>query len=116
MFVYEQMSEGSKAVEFTETRKKRRHSGFRYSSRKVLERSRLKRESAKAGGWQFDSVRKALSYPSDHRDCAAESSYPPCLDSVLEHDGAGLDLTFGNAIIQEDFNQKVSHYNSPLIV
>ena len=110
------MNEGSKAIEFTETRKKRRQPAFRFSSRKVLERSRLKRESAKAGGCQFDSVRKALSYPSeicdiDHRDCAAESSYPPCLDSVLEHDGAGLDLTFGNAIIQEHFNQEVSHYN-----
>jgi hypothetical protein len=110
------MSEGSKAVEFTETRKKRRQSGFRFSSRKVLERSRLKRESARVGGCQFDSVRKALSYPSDHRDCAAESSYPPSLDSVLEHDGAGLDLTFGKAIIQEDFSKRVSPYNSPLIV
>ena len=115
------MNEGSEAIEFTETRKKRRRSGYRFSSRKILERSRLKKDTAKAGGCQFDSVRKALSYLSeicdiDHRDCAAGSSYPPCLDSVLEHDGAGLDLTCGNAIIQEDFNQKVSHYNSPLIV
>jgi hypothetical protein len=115
------MNEGSEAIEFTETRKKRRRSGFRFSSRKVLERSRLKKETAKAGECQFDSVRKALSYPSeicdiDHRDCAAGLSYPPCLDSVLEHDGSGLDLTYGNVIIHEEFNQKVSYSNPKLTI
>ena len=115
------MNEGSEAIESTENRKKRRCSSFRFSSRKVLERLRLKRETAKVGGCQFDSVRKALSYPSeicniDYRDCAAGSSYPPCLDSVLEHDGVGLDLSFGNAIIDGECNQKVSYLNFQLIV
>ena len=98
------MNEGSEAIKFRKTKKKRRRSAFRFSSRKVLERLRLKKETAKVGECQLDSIRKALSYPSeicdiDHRDCATGSSYPPCLDSVLEHDGAGLDMTFGNAII-----------------
>ena len=115
------MKEGSESIEFTETRKKRRRSGFRFSSRKVLERSRLKRETAKASGCQFDSIRKTLSYPSeirdiDHRDCAAGLNYPPCLDSVLEHDGFGLDLTYGNVIIQEELNQKVSYSNLKLTI
>jgi MinD-like ATPase involved in chromosome partitioning or flagellar assembly len=47
----------------------------------------VKRETAKVGGNQFESVTKALSYPSEigdfvHHDCAAGLSYPPCLDSV----------------------------------
>ena len=74
----------------------------------------MKRETAKAGECHFNSVRKALSYPSeicdiDQRDCATGSSYPPCLDSVLENDGAGFNLTIGNAITQDEFNQKVSY-------
>ena len=82
----------------------------------------MKRETAKAGVCQFDSIKKALSYPSEichivDQDFAARSSYPPCFDSVLEHDGGGLDsVTLGNAIIQEEFNQKVNYSNSPLIV
>ena len=106
------MNEGSKAIEFSETRKKRRRSGFRFSSRKVLERSRLKRDSARGSGYQFDFVRKGLSYPTevldiDHCGCAAGSSNPPCLDSALEEDGPGIELTFENAIIQETNNQEV---------
>ena len=45
------MNEGIKAIKSTKTRKKRRCSGFRFSSRKVLERSRLKKETAKVGGY-----------------------------------------------------------------
>lgn len=112
MFELEQMNEGSKAIELTEARKKRRRSGLRFSSRRVLERSRLKRDRARNSGYQFDSVSKALSFQSeifdiDHCDHAAGSSNPPCLDSVLEQDGAGIDLTFESPIIQEAFNQEV---------
>ena len=106
------MNEGSKAIELSESRKKRRRSGFRFSSRKVLERSRLKRDSARGSVYQFDFVRKELSYTSevleiDHCDCAAGSSNPPCLDSVLEQDGPGIKLTIESANIQEAINQEV---------
>ena len=115
------MNGGIKDIESTETRKKRRRSGFRFSSRKVLERSRVKREIAKVGGYQFNSVTKTLTFPSEicdivHKGSAAGSSHPPCLDSVLEHNGAGIDLSFGNAFMIEEFNQEVSYSNSPLIV
>ena len=108
------MNEGVEAIELTETRKKRRHSGFRFSSRKVLNRSRVKRKGAKVGGYQYESATKALSYEECdivHNVCAVGSSYPPCLDRVLEHDGVGKDLSIGNAIIYEDCNQKVSYFN-----
>jgi hypothetical protein len=39
IFFLEQMNEGDEAIESTVTRKKKRRSGFRYSSKKVLERS-----------------------------------------------------------------------------
>ena len=42
------MNEGSEAIELMATKKKRRRSGLRFSSRKVLERTRLKRETAKS--------------------------------------------------------------------
>jgi hypothetical protein len=44
------MNEGDEAIESTVTRKKKRRSGFRYSSKKVLERSRVKRETTNVGG------------------------------------------------------------------
>jgi hypothetical protein len=47
----------------TESRKKKRGSGFRFSSKKVLDHSRLKR-LAKARGCEVTSVTKTLSYPS----------------------------------------------------
>jgi hypothetical protein len=109
------MNEGDEAIESTETRKKRRRSRFRYSSKKVLERSRVKRETAKVGGVQFESVTKTLSYPSEigdivHHDCAARSSFPTCLDSVEEHDGDRMELSCGDAVTYERCNIKVSYF------
>ena len=115
------MNEGVEAVLTTESRKKRRRSGFRFSSRKVLEQSRVKRKTSRASECQFESVKKALLYPGEicgivHHNCAAGSSSPPCLESVLEHEGAGLKLSIGNAITIEECNQKVSYYYSQVIV
>ena len=59
------MSEADGSIPFTVTRKRRRGSGLRYSSRKVLQRSRLRREAAKGRVLELGSVRKALSYPID---------------------------------------------------
>jgi hypothetical protein len=109
------MNEGDEAIESTETRKKRRRSGFRYSSRKVLERSRAKRETAKVGGVQFEAVTRTLSYPSEicdivHHDCAARSSFPTCLDSVEELDGDIKELSCVDAVTYERCNIEVSYF------
>jgi hypothetical protein len=47
------------------TKKWKRRSGFRYSTKKVLERSKLSREIAKDRVPELGSVRKALTYPSE---------------------------------------------------
>ena len=107
------MNEGVEAIELPETRKKRRRSSFRFSSRKVLNRSRVQREATKVGGYQFESVKKALSYEecdTVHNVCVVGSSFPHCFDRVLEHDGVGKDLSIGNAIIYDDCIQKVSYF------
>ena len=113
------MNEGVEAIKLTETRKKRRCSSFRFSRRKVFKQSRVKKEAAKACGYQFESITKALLYEECdivNNVCAVGSSYPPCFDRVLEHDGVGKDLSIGNAIIYEDCNQKVSYFNFQLVV
>jgi hypothetical protein len=107
------MIEGDVSIESTETIKKKRRSGFRYSSKKELERSKVKRRTAKVVGIQFESVTKALSYPSESGDIvlhdnSAGSSFPPCLDSVEEHDGDRMELSCGNAITYNRCNIKVS--------
>jgi hypothetical protein len=115
------MNEGDESIESTETRKKKRRSGFRYFSKKVLERSRVKRRTAKVGGIQFESVTKALSYPSEigdivHYDCATGSSFLPCLDSVEEHDGDGMELSCDNAITYKRCNIKISDFYIHMII
>jgi hypothetical protein len=91
------MNEGDEAIESMVTRKKKRRSGFRYSSKKVLE---------------------ALSYPSEigdivHHDCSVRSGFPLCLDSVEELDGDGVELNYGNAITYDGCNIKVNNINFP---
>jgi hypothetical protein len=103
------MNEGDVSIE--STRKKKRHSGFRYSSKKALDRSKVKRMTAKVVGIQFESVTRALSYPSEScaiDDNAAGSSFLPCLDCVEEHDGDVMELSCGNAITYDRCNIKVS--------
>ena len=95
------------------TRKKRRRSGFRYSSKKDLQRSRVRRETSKVGGIQLESVRKALSFPIEivdtvHHDFAPGSSLQPFPDIVEEHEGDGLELTYGHASTFARCNIKVS--------
>ena len=57
------MSDFVELIPVTESRKKKRGSSFRFSSKKVLNRSRLKRLS-KARGCDITSVSRTLSYPS----------------------------------------------------
>ena len=107
------MNELDESSVSTETRKKKRWSGFRYSSKKVLQRSRVQRETSKVGRVQLESVTKALAFPSDivdsvHHDYALRSTLQPFLDSVEEHDGDGIELPYGHASTFDISNIKVS--------
>jgi hypothetical protein len=109
------MNERDDPTESTEPRQKKRRSGFRFSSKKVLECSRVKRETAKFRGIQFESVTKALAYPSEiveivPHDSAVESTFQPCLDSVEEHERVGIELSCGNAITYDECNIEVSNF------
>jgi hypothetical protein len=101
---FEQMNDLGESVPSTETRKKKRCSGFRYSSKKALERSKLSKKTAKAGGSEFTTVTKALTFSStlsseiDHPDCASGSSGRPLCDSVLENDGVRVESSFANLV------------------
>jgi hypothetical protein len=57
------MRECDESINASGTKKKRRRSGFRYSSQKVLDRSRLTR-LAKARGCELTPVTRTLSFPS----------------------------------------------------
>ena len=59
------MSEADEKIPSAVTCKRRRGSGFRYSSRKVLQHSRVRKEVAKGTFSKLGSERKALSYPVD---------------------------------------------------
>ena len=61
----------------TESRKKKRGSGFRFSSSRLLDRSRLKR-LAKARGCEVTSVTRTLSYPSLIQGEVCKSVDPSC--------------------------------------
>jgi hypothetical protein len=61
-YILEQMNERSGFISSREARKKKRGSGFRYSRKKDLERSKLKR-AAKTRASELASITKALSYP-----------------------------------------------------
>jgi hypothetical protein len=92
------------SVPSTEIRKKKRGSRFRYSSKKVLERSRLSKKTAKACGSEFTTTAKALVFSSvlssqtDHPDCATSSGGQPLLQSVLENEGVMDMSSFANLV------------------
>ena len=56
------MNEADVMIPTTMTRKRKRGSGFRYSSKKALKYSRVRKEAAKGRVSELGSVRKALSY------------------------------------------------------
>ena len=107
------MNEVDESFVSTETRKKRRRSRFRYSSKKVLQRSRVQREISKVEGIQLESVTKALAYPNEtidsvHHNYAIRSTLQPFLDSVEEHDGDGDELPYAHDSTIGISNVKVS--------
>jgi hypothetical protein len=95
----EQMSEADGTGPTTVTRKRKRGSGFRYSTKKALERSRVLKEIAKDRVLELGSVKKALSYPIellseigvvDLGDC---STGPTSLHSVEENEAEKIDVS-----------------------
>jgi DNA-binding transcriptional MerR regulator len=81
------MNEGDGTILSRETRKKKRGSGFRYSSKKDLELSKLKK-AAKSRGSELASVTKALSYPRAQSSGGVSGLGGPfCLEGVKEQDG-----------------------------
>jgi hypothetical protein len=104
------MNEVEKSILSKETRKKRRGSRFRYSSKKDLDRSRLKRKKAKAGGSELASVTKALSFPSVlSSSSTAGSSVPHCLERVEEHDGKRMEISLNDSFSDGAFTVRVSY-------
>jgi hypothetical protein len=81
------MNECDESFPATESRKKKRGSGFRFSSKKVLDHYRLKR-LAKARDCEVTSVTRTLSYPSliPNEVCASDfhgSATTSCESLVL---------------------------------
>jgi DNA-binding transcriptional MerR regulator len=104
------MNEGNGSILSKETRKRKRGSGFRYSSKKDLERSKLKRV-AKSRGSELASTTKALSFPFAQSSSGINGSGGPIsLNIVNEQDGDEKDLSQGNAIIEGEYILQVSTF------
>ena len=86
------MSEADGMIPSMVTRKQKRGSGFRYSTKKALERSRVRKEAAKSRVLELGSVRKALSYLVEQLseigvvDLRDYSNGPASLHSVDENE------------------------------
>jgi hypothetical protein len=96
------MSDLDELVPSTETRKKKRGSGFRFSSKKVIDSSRLAKKTTKAGGSEFNTVAKVLTFSSA---LSSEIDHPHCVtggrnlfDSILEADGLRVESSFANMV------------------
>jgi hypothetical protein len=112
------MNEGNESFPSTETQKKKRCFGFRYSSRKALERSRLTRRIAKTGRFELTSITMALLYPNafsskksimvfDHHGCVGVLARPPYFESIDEVEGERKEMSIGNEIIDGEYPQRV---------
>jgi hypothetical protein len=110
----EQMSEADAKGPTTVTRKRKRGSGFRYSSKKALERSKLSTEAARGRLLELGSVKKALTYPVellseiDVVDLGDYSTRPASLHSVDKNDAEGIDVRVGIADTIAECIRKVS--------
>jgi hypothetical protein len=111
------MSETDGMIPTMVPRKQKRGSGFRYSTKKALERSKLSKEKAKGRGLELGSVRKALTYPCellseigvvDLTECCTGSFGPTFLKSVDENPEEKIDASIGNALSIEECSNKVS--------
>jgi hypothetical protein len=108
--ILEQMNEGGGLIPSRETRKKRRRSGFRYSSKKDLDRSKLKR-AAKTTASELASVTKALSYPRAQSSGGLSGLGGPfCLEGVKEQDGEEVDLRQCRSMVEGECPLQVSTF------
>jgi hypothetical protein len=112
----EQMSEADGTIPTTVTRKRKRGSGFRYSSKKALQRSRLSKEISKGGVLELGSARKALTYPSELMSeigvvslagCSSGSFGLISLQLVDENPEDRIEASTGNALSDVEFPNKV---------
>jgi hypothetical protein len=108
------MSEADGMGPTTVTRKQKKGSGFRYSTKKALERSRVSKEIAKGRVLELGSVRKALTYlielfseigVVDLGDCSTGLA---SLHSVDENEAEGIDVSIGIADTIAECIRKVS--------
>jgi hypothetical protein len=99
------------------TRKWKRGSGFKFSTKKVIERSRLSKEIARGRVQELGSVRMALTYPSallneigvvDLGDCSTGSFGPASLHSVDDDEDERIDVGVGIADSVAECCKKVS--------
>ena len=99
------MSNADGSIPNTMSRKKKRGFGFRYSTKKALERSKLSKDKAKDRGFEIGSVRKTLSYPSelsneigvvDLAECCTRSFNQLSLHSVDERQVVRTDVGLEN--------------------
>jgi hypothetical protein len=108
--ILEQMNEGGGLIPSREARKKKRGSGFRYSSKKNLEHSRLKR-AAKTRASELASITKALSYPRAQSSGGVSGSGGPlCLEGVNEQEGDEVDLRQCNSVDEGECPLQVSTF------
>jgi hypothetical protein len=104
------MSEGGMLIPSKEARKKKRGSGFRYSRKKDLERSKLKR-AAKTRASELASITKALSYPRAQSSGGISGLGGPfCLEGVKEQDGDEVDLRQYNPKVEGECPLQVSTF------
>ena len=115
----EQMSDCDEVILVTESRKKRRGSSFRFSSKKVLNRSRLKR-LAKARGCDVTTITRMQSYPSlipsevgtsDFYGSAATSCKSPDLLTVQELEEERKETTNVDHIKDSENHKTVSRFS-----
>jgi hypothetical protein len=101
------MSEADGTIPTTVIRKRKRGSGFKFSTKKTLECSKLSKEIAKGRVLELGSVRKALTYPSsllseigivDLADCSTGSFGKISLHSVDESQEEKSNTGLGNVV------------------
>ena len=98
------MNEEDGTIPSRETKKKKkRGSRFRYSNKKDLECSKLKR-AAKSRGSKLTYVIKALSYPRAQSSGGVSGLGGPFyLEGIKEQDGDQKDLSQSNSIVEGEY-------------
>jgi hypothetical protein len=110
----EQMSEADGTGPNMVTRKRKRGYGFRYSTKKALERSKLSKEAAKGSVLELGSVKKALMYQIELLseigvvDLGDSSTGPTSLHSVDENEVEKIDVSIEIADMIAECIRKVS--------